>query len=172
MRHPSVHLTAFFGSIDEAPFSPSDRFLSIDRLLFLGGLLLLWGSLLLLWSDLLLWGLLWLDALLHHLLLLWGSLLLLGLGLQATELVRGLDLDELAVFDELLEESAQGLAEVLGQIVVRRHVLGDGRGARTGAVLERDDGRLDHLLVGHFSCYHGVRCWVSLATLSSARSDQ
>ena len=77
-----------------------------------------------------------------YLLLLW-----LRLGLQGSKLVAGLDLDELSALDKLLQESAEGLGEVLWEVVVGLHVLGDSLGARSGTILQGNQGGLDHLLI-------------------------
>ena len=85
-----------------------------------------------------------------RLLLLGGSLLLglLGRLLQGlAELVAGLDLDELAGLDEVLELGGQNLLEVAGELEVGADVLGDGGDGGAVPVLEGQDGGLHHVLV-------------------------
>merc|ERR1712060_649214 len=122
--------------------------LLLDDLLLWRGLLWLLDDLLWLLRDLLLGdglllgrGLLLDDGLLLHDLLLWR-------GLQASELVGRLDLDELSALDEPLEGLGEGGAEGLGQLVVGLHVLLDRNGGRARAVLQRHDGFFNHDLVG------------------------
>merc|ERR1712048_1238147 len=98
--------------------------LLLDDLLLRGGLLL-WRGLLWLLDDLLLWR-----------------------GLQASELVGRLDLDELSALDAPLEGLGEGGAEGLGQLVLGLHVLLDRNGGRARAVLQRNDGFFNHDLVG------------------------
>ena len=64
---------------------------------------------------------------------------------RVSELVGRLHLHELALSGELLELVRQHLLEVVGELVVRLNVLGDGLYGRSGALLEGGDRRLDHL---------------------------
>ena len=82
--------------------------------------------------------------------LLGGSLLLglLGRLLQGlAELVAGLDLDELAGLDQVLELRGQDLLEVAGELEVGADVLADGGDGGAVPVLEGQDGGFHHVLV-------------------------
>ena len=86
-----------------------------------------------------------------------GSLLFLGGGLLLrllgclfqclAKLVGSLDLQKLAGLDKVLELGGKDLLEVVGKLVVRRKVLGNGRDGGSIPILEGEDGGLNHILI-------------------------